>query len=93
MLIVLGWHLASFQSWNSKRPRNVGGLVHSPAFWKQRPESAVNQNTTWHEWCCITLSKRIRTKRALCEIYERTPSFLCSSSPIPMRSHAVYQFT
>ncbi|CAG8257039.1 unnamed protein product [Penicillium olsonii] len=25
------------------------GFVHSPAFWKQRPESAVNQNTTRRE--------------------------------------------
>ncbi|KAK9846761.1 hypothetical protein MYU51_001305 [Penicillium brevicompactum] len=70
-LIVLGWHLASFQSWNSKRPRNAGGFVHSPAFWKRRPESAMNQNTTWLEWCCIALPKRIRTKRALCELCEQ----------------------
>ncbi|CAG7966933.1 unnamed protein product [Penicillium salamii] len=58
-----------------QRPRNAGGFVHSPAFWKQRPEGAMNQNTTWHEWCCIALPKRIRTKRALCELYEGTPSF------------------
>ncbi|CAG8080358.1 unnamed protein product, partial [Penicillium nalgiovense] len=42
-----------------QRPRNAGGFVHSPAFWKQRPEGAMNQNTTWHEWCCIALPKRI----------------------------------
>jgi hypothetical protein len=59
IFIALGWNLACFQSWNSKRPRNPGGFVHSPAFWKQRPESAVNQNTTWREWCCIALPKRI----------------------------------
>ncbi|KAK4956977.1 hypothetical protein LTR66_013299 [Elasticomyces elasticus] len=69
------WHYPRFasrvfSSWNSKRPRNAGGFVHSPAFWKQRPESAVNQNTTWREWCCIALPKRIRTKRALCKLYE-----------------------
>ncbi|CAG7971866.1 unnamed protein product [Penicillium salamii] len=31
----------------------------------------MNQKTTWHEWCCIALPKRIRTKRALCELYEQ----------------------
>ncbi|CAG7991029.1 unnamed protein product [Penicillium nalgiovense] len=60
-----------FRSWNSKRPRNAGGFLLSPTFLKQRPESAMNQNTTWHEWCCIALPKRIRTKRALCELYEQ----------------------
>ncbi|KAK9847470.1 hypothetical protein MYU51_018713 [Penicillium brevicompactum] len=74
ILVVLGWHLTSSQSWNSKRPRNDGGFVHSPAFLKQRPESAMNQNTTWHEWCCIALPKRIRTKRALCKFFEQLPS-------------------
>ncbi|KAK9846916.1 hypothetical protein MYU51_000047 [Penicillium brevicompactum] len=92
-LIVLGWHLASFQSWNSKRPRNAGGFVHSPAFWKRRPESAMNQNTTWLEWCCIALPKRIRTKRALCELYEQASLNNSSKcSPPPMRSHIVYHF-
>ena len=36
-----------------KDPRNAGGFVYSPAFWKQRPEGAVNQNTTWHESCAL----------------------------------------
>ncbi|KAJ5957294.1 hypothetical protein N7501_011573 [Penicillium viridicatum] len=35
------------------------GFVHSPAFQKQQPESAVTQNTTQREWCCIALPKRI----------------------------------
>ncbi|KAJ5695331.1 hypothetical protein N7455_001763 [Penicillium solitum] len=45
------------------------GFVHSPAFQKQQPESAVTQNTTQREWCCIALPKRIHTKRALCKLY------------------------
>ncbi|CAG8118047.1 unnamed protein product, partial [Penicillium salamii] len=82
ILIVLGWHLASLQSWNSKRPRNAGGFVDSSAFWKQRSESAVNQNTTWHEWCCIALPKRIRTQRALCKLYEQDALIFSARAPL-----------
>ncbi|OQD60064.1 hypothetical protein PENPOL_c029G03856 [Penicillium polonicum] len=52
-----------------KKAKEYYGFVHSPAFQKQQPESAVTQNTTQREWCCIALPKRIHTKRALCKLY------------------------
>ncbi|CRL29504.1 unnamed protein product [Penicillium camemberti] len=42
-----------------KKAKEYYGFVHSPAFQKQQPESAVTQNTTQREWCCIALPKRI----------------------------------
>ncbi|CAG7983632.1 unnamed protein product [Penicillium salamii] len=75
ILIVLGWHLASFQSWNSKRPRNAGGFVHRSAFWKQRSESAVNQNTTWHESCALFCRRGFVHSVSSAISMNRTPSF------------------
>jgi hypothetical protein len=76
-----------------QRPRNAGGFVHSPAFWKQRPEGAMNQNTKWHEWCCIALPKRIRTKRALCELYEQDALVLPSIESNAKRANVLSAWT
>ncbi|CAG7936738.1 unnamed protein product [Penicillium olsonii] len=42
----------------------------------------MNQNTTWHEWCCIALSKRIRTQRVLCNLYEQDALILSARAPL-----------
>ncbi|CAG8876390.1 unnamed protein product [Penicillium salamii] len=75
MLIVLGWHLASFQSWNSKRPRNTGGFVHSPALWKQRLESAVNQKQHGMNGAALPCRRGFVYSVSSANSMNRTPSF------------------